>query len=153
MSQCHFEQQPYEGREFSRSIVTVQKRRIFALQNLALQGFAAIGMRRAASWIVPGRIAAIAKGGLGFVPGPQLHQGVHPKVQMTSPEVRPEVAKLLLAGSPDLLDVVENLFDGRPIGERFQDFCTLACGSVEKKNSQPSDSWTITTRIMPHAGR
>ena len=38
---------------------------------------------------------------------------------MISAEVRPEVTKLLLAGPPDLLDVVEDLFDGRPIGKRF----------------------------------
>ena len=31
------------------------------------------------------------------------------------------LAYLLLAGSPDFFDVVEVLFGGRPIGERFED--------------------------------
>jgi len=92
-----------------------------AFEDRALQGFATIGVRRASVGIVPRRSTAIADFGLGLVPGPQFHQRVHPEVQMISAEVRPEVAKLLLAGPPDFLDVVEDLFDGRPVGERFQD--------------------------------
>jgi len=115
MSRCQFEQLPSEGGDFSRGAAAVQKRGIFAFEDRALQGFATIGVRRASVGIVPRRSTAIADFGLGLVPGPQFHQRVHPEVQMISAEVRPEVAKLLLAGPPDFLDVVEDLFDGRPV--------------------------------------
>ena len=110
-----------EVADFSRQAVGTGSGRKFGAEDVAAQGFAAVGVRRASRGIVPRRSTAVAKGCIGFVPGPQFHQGMRPKVQMISSEVRPEVAKLLLAGSPYLLDVVEDLFDGRPIGERFQD--------------------------------
>jgi hypothetical protein len=46
---------------------------------------------------------------------------VNPEIEVVRADVRPEVAKLLLAGTPDFLQVMKVLLDCRPVGECFQD--------------------------------
>ena len=45
---------------------------------------------------------------------------MHPQIQVVHRQVRPDVAHLLLARTPDFLHIVKILFDGHAIGERFE---------------------------------
>jgi len=47
---------------------------------------------------------------------------MHPEVQVVDGDVRPDVSNLLLARSPDFLDVVEVLFARGTVGKGFQYF-------------------------------
>ena len=97
------------------------------------QGFTSVGVRRAPLGIVPGRVAAVAELLAAAVPGPDFHQRMHPQIQVVHGQVRPDVADLLLAGAPHLLEVVKVLFDGRAIGEGFEyrDFALPGIGAEE----------------------
>ena len=86
-------------------------------------------MGRAAVGVVPGRVAAVGQLAGREVPRPQFRQGELPQVQVPRREVRPQVADLLLAAAPDLLDVVEDLFDRRAVGERFDDLAHVGIDS------------------------
>src|SRR5487761_1177902 len=79
------------------------------------------GVRRAAIGVIPGRIATIANGLDRPLPGPTLHQCPYPQIQVEHGDVRPNVAHLLLSGSPHLLDIMKALVDRRPVCERFDD--------------------------------
>ena len=92
------------------------------------QCFATIGVRRASAGIVPRRIAAVADFDFRLAPRPKLHQRVHPKAQMIRADVCPQIAELLLADTPDHLEVVKVLFDRRPIGEGFQNLGDAGVG-------------------------
>ncbi len=54
------------------------------------------------------------------VPRPEFHQRMHPQIQIVHGHVGPDVAHLLLARAPHFLHVVKVLFDGRTVGERFE---------------------------------
>ena len=77
-------------------------------------------MRRASVGIVPRRGAAVADFGFRLVPRPEFHEAKHPQIQMIGADIRPQIAKLLFAGSPHFLEVVEDLLDRRAVGEGFQ---------------------------------
>jgi len=97
------------------------------------QGFTSVGARRATAGIVPGRVAAVAELRAAAVPRPQFDQGMQPEIQAVHGEVRPDVANLMLSGSPHFLQIVEVLFDGGTIGEGFEnrDDALLGIGSEE----------------------
>ena len=61
-----------EVADFSRQASGTGSGQKFGVEDVAAQGFAAVGVRRASRGIVPRRSTAVAKGGIGFVPGPQL---------------------------------------------------------------------------------
>ena len=129
------------------------KRRIFVLQGLAAQGFASIGVTRAAVGVVPRGVAAVANFLGRLVPGPAFQQRMHPQVQVECGDVGPDVADLLLPGAPHFLDVVKVLFDRRAVGERLDDLARRGVGIGAEEVLAAVGSLTITTRISPSAGR
>ena len=108
------------GADFPGKLAAAGKCRVFLAEHPTAQCLATIAVRRTPLGIVPGRSPPVADLRRAFVPGPQFDQGVHPEVQMPGPDVRPEVTDLLLSGSPHLFEVVEVLFDRRPVGEDLQ---------------------------------
>ena len=85
-------------------------------------------MRRASLRVVPGPVAAVGELCLFLVPAAQFNQGVNPLVQVPATYVGPHVAYLLLASSPDFLDVVEVFLDRPTCGNCFQDVADFGHG-------------------------
>src|SRR5262249_32795430 len=71
---------------------------------------------------------------LRLVPGPRLHQAVHPQIQVEAAHVAVQVTHLLLPSTPDLLDVLVRLFQGTAVGHRLQDLLRrrLRVGAEER---------------------
>src|SRR5208283_3591079 len=92
------------------------------MQDVALQGLTLVLMRRATRLIVPGAGTAIHQLFLWLIPGPYLHQTIHPEVQVETGLVAVEVANLLLPRTPDLFDILVCLLHSTTVGHGFQDF-------------------------------
>src|SRR3972149_3928777 len=123
-----------EGANFSRQASGTDSGQKFGMEDVAAQGVAAIGVRRASRGVVPRRSAAVAQRTVPAPPRPQFHQRMHPEIQMIHADVRPQVADLLLARPPDFLEVVKVLFDGCAVGKSFQDLFYRGLGiGVEEK--------------------
>src|SRR5207302_1143894 len=75
-------------------------------------------MRRASRLAVPGAGASVHQLLILFVPGPRLHQGVHPQVQVEAALAAVDVPHLLLARTPHLFHVLVHLLVRLP-GPRF----------------------------------
>src|SRR5579875_241901 len=93
----------------------------FLAKTLTLQGFTPIGVRRTPCGVVPRRRRTIADHLARLVPRPQLHQRMHPGVDVERPHVGPDVPQLLLAPTLDLLEIVEVLLDAEAIRRQTQD--------------------------------
>src|SRR5262249_38945073 len=117
---CQIEQAP---REISKSFLLCSPphhRSDFSPEDLALQRFALVRVRRPPLLGVPRRSAAVYQRLLGALPRPRLHEAVPQQVDRKRPDARVHVAHLLLARPPHLLDVLERLLDGAAIGHRLQ---------------------------------
>ena len=123
--QCDSEESLEEVPEFLGERMAGGSLRKIIPQTLRLPGFSAVG-------VVPGRVAAVGQLSNREVPRPQFRQGELPQVQVPRREVGPQVADLLLAAAPDLLDVVEELFDRRAVGERLDDLANTRIGAIVK---------------------
>src|SRR3972149_4850225 len=123
-----------EGANFSRQASGTDSGQKFGMEGVGAQGVAAIGGRRASRGVVPRRSAAVAQRTVPAPPRPQFHQRMHPEIQMIHADVSPQVADLLLARSPDFLEVVKVLFDGCTVGKSFQYLFDRSLGiGVEEK--------------------
>ena len=105
-----------------------RERRIFVLESKAAQSFAAVGVGRSSLGVVPRRVVAVADFLRRLVPGPAFHKRVHPQIQVERRHIRPNVADLLLARSPDFLHVVKVLLDGGTIRKRLDDLAGRGAG-------------------------
>jgi hypothetical protein len=81
----------------------------------------AIRVRSASVRIVPGTVRTVGELGLISIPSAEFDQRIHPLVQVPASDVRPDVANLLLASTPDFLHVVEVFFNRPAPSDCFQD--------------------------------
>src|SRR6516165_10322379 len=95
-------------------------------------------MRRPAGLAVPRAGTAVYQLPLRLVPGPRLHQAIHPQVQVEATHVAVQVAHLLLTRTPDLLDVLIRLFQGTAVGHRLQDLLRRRLGVGTRTGSAAS---------------
>ena len=68
-----------EVKDFCRDASLTGDAAKFILDELIPEGLTAVGMRRAALGIVPGRVGSVAEFPMRFPPGPHLNQGVKPQ--------------------------------------------------------------------------
>src|SRR5215211_7040237 len=80
LSSGHVEQSLHQRPDFPLAGPAGQSLLDFPAQHLALQRLALVGVRRPARLVVPGAGAAVADLLVGLVPGPRLHQRIHPQV-------------------------------------------------------------------------
>ena len=118
--------------EFPQVLPGRQTRQKLFSQHFTGDCRAAVGMRRTAVGVVPWTIAAVGQLRFCHIPRAQFHQSVHPLIQMPAADVRPDVADLLLTGSPDFFDIVEMFFNCPARGNGLQNVanCDL-CISAE----------------------
>ncbi len=90
------------------------------LQHFPRNTAAAVGMRRTTIGVVPRTRATVTQRGFLQIPAAQLHQRVHPLVQVPTTNVRPHVANLLLPRTPHFLHIVKMFLDRPAGGNRFQ---------------------------------
>jgi hypothetical protein len=68
-------------------------------------------MRWSTIWIVPRAIASVDQLFRRSIPRLQFDQAVEPNIDDPAGDIRPDISNLLLASTPGLLGVVEELFD------------------------------------------
>jgi hypothetical protein len=74
---------------------------------------------------------------------------MHPQIELEHGDVGPQPAHLLLASSPDLLDVVEVLLDRGAVGKRFQDLGQLIVVSGQgTSRAQVVRAWGSSHAVM-----
>src|SRR6185369_6983617 len=79
----------------------------FVFQALTAQGVASIGMRRAATHIVPRTGTAVGQLLVRLLPRPYLDECVPPQCHMVGGDVGPIVPQLLLAGTVHFFEIME----------------------------------------------
>lgn len=109
-----------------------QSRLDFLTEDLALHRLPLLRMRRPTLHAVPRTTAAVHQRLLGTRPRPDLDHAVQHQVHRKRPDAGVHVTHLLLARSPHLLDIMEQLLDGTQSAIAAKMASTVTDGSVQK---------------------